>query len=225
MKVDDDLSDFYKGRVTASVPEGGVKVSVESSGCKEFEQPLRMHLIACTEATVTPDMAGAAPVQSPLYVLAAKEKLSGDLGIAAESSLKTMFARTSKPWPSLAVLHIEEDEASFELFEERGLTSGHIRSLVNRLPHGVDIIHVHSCDIPPRALSALVPGGLVLVEGLDCADDLTEFDGFVAKARKIGHLAIGRRIGVIVKSGRYRADPRRAVWPQKKRTKTVKPEL
>jgi len=129
--------------------------------------------------------------------------------------MKALFERIHKPWPSLSVLHIEDDEVSFEIFEERRLSSGRLHSLVSKLGRGVDILHVHSCDIPESSLSTLTPGGLVLVEGLDCVDEQSEFDTFVTKARRFGHVAIGRRIAVLVKKGAYRADPDRLAWPHK----------
>merc|ERR1712232_23073 len=40
LMVADDLSDFYTGRVTSAVPEGGVKVRVSSAECDRFREEL-----------------------------------------------------------------------------------------------------------------------------------------------------------------------------------------
>eukprot|EP00927_Polykrikos_kofoidii_P040758 TRINITY_DN34784_c0_g1_i1.p1 TRINITY_DN34784_c0_g1~~TRINITY_DN34784_c0_g1_i1.p1 ORF type:complete len:535 (+),score=57.92 TRINITY_DN34784_c0_g1_i1:72-1676(+) len=216
LMVDDDLSDFYTGKVTSSVPEKSVKVIVTSPHCADFAKALQMHKLDCQTSEVGAD-ATSAGTPSFLYSIAAKEKLSGDLGSAAESSLKTICRKARNPWPALAVLHLEgTDRAVLEEFEGKQLhVAQSVASLTSKLYQGVDIVHVHSCVLPDAATSRLVDGGLVLVEGLDCLSSRA-FKAFLIKAREIGSVAIGRRIAVIIKAGVYHADSHRTTWPQKK---------
>ncbi|CAE8614850.1 unnamed protein product [Polarella glacialis] len=210
LMVGDDLSDLYNGRVTAAIPQGEVSVAVTSPDCSGFREALSLHQFRCLSA----QSGTRAPPHSALYSLAAKEKLSGDLGTAAESSLKAILARNRHAWPDLAVLHIEGKTASLEVFEGRRLTKGlKLRALTAKLHHGVDLLHLHSCKIPAPALDVLADGGLVLIEGVDCTKP-EAFDRFLGQALEIGAVAIGRRIAVIIKPGRYRVDPRRALWPR-----------
>ena len=101
-----------------------------------------------------------------------------------------------------------------QVFEGRGLVRGNARALAQQLHHGVDMIHVHSCNVPEYAVAALVDGGLVIVEGLTC-DSPAAFRKFMTQAQAIGAVAVGRRIAVIIKAGTYHRNERRALWPHK----------
>ena len=77
-----------------------------------------MHQLACVPPRSEASTLSIAERQSPFYGLAAKEKLSGDLGAAAESSLKRIFEATKTPWPRLVTLHVtQRDRGYVELFE------------------------------------------------------------------------------------------------------------
>lgn len=76
---------------------------------------------------------------------------------------------------------------------------------ISQLRRGVDLVHVHSCDIPDVVAWVLAPGGLVLVEGLRCTEE-EEFGRFIEKAKGIGAVAVGRQIAVVVKRGEYEPD-------------------
>ena len=210
LMVDDDLSDFYMGKVTSGVPEKSVRVTLHSSGCAEFKESLEMHQLDCAASNFTTDDLSVTAPQSPFYELAAKEKLSGDLGAAAESSLKRIYLKTgTHKWPNLVNLHVlSVESAQLEIFEGQGLTGEvGLKELTGSIPKGAaDILHIHTCALPATAVDALTPGGLILVEGLTCTDS-GGFNRFMEKARAIGAVAIGRRIAVIIKDGVYRHDP------------------
>jgi len=168
-----------------------------------------MHQLACMPSAGSPSLSKA-PRQSLLYGLAAKEKLSGDLGSAAEASLRSIFQKSGTPWPGLVSLHFEESEgdvAVLEEFEGRRLAVVQLE-WAQTLAHGVDLVHLHSCEIPMRAIELLAPGGLVLVEGLTCTAE-HDFSQFMKKAERVGAVAVGRRIAVIVKHGTYSLQPDR----------------
>ena len=73
-----------------------------------------------------------------------------------------------------------------------------------------------SCEIPPAAFAALVPGGVVLFEHMRCTGRKDDFAAFVKTARGLGDLAIGRNIAVVIKPGVWESDKHRATWPQPK---------
>ena len=106
------------------------------------------------------------------------------------------------------MLHLEGPQAVLQTFEDRGIGYFKLKESA-RLKRGVDMVHVHSCEVPEEALAALTPGGIVVVEGLTCTQDKAQFGRFMDMARRVGAVAIGRRIAVIVKSGQYRPDKER----------------
>ena len=77
---------------------------------------------------------------------------------------------------------------------------------------------MESCEIQQAAYDLLVPGGLVLFEHMPapCLKDKAAFATFVALARRLGDLVLGRNIALIRKPGDWLADAKRAVWPQPK---------
>lgn len=216
LMVDDDLSDFYKGSVTAAVPEGDVKVSVVSPACEAFADALSLHQLQCIPGEG--GVPARAPTHSPLYRLAAKEKLDGALGTAAEASLRAIHAASGKPWPPLMQLVLEPGSVVVSLFEGRLLRKAKsVAAVAAKLPRGVDVVHIiGSCEIPASALAVLVPGGVVLLEHMPCPAREDAFAAFVDSARGLGDLAVGRNIAVVVKPGVWEWDERRASWPQAK---------
>eukprot|EP00933_Yihiella_yeosuensis_P041625 TRINITY_DN36015_c0_g1_i1.p1 TRINITY_DN36015_c0_g1~~TRINITY_DN36015_c0_g1_i1.p1 ORF type:complete len:409 (-),score=68.68 TRINITY_DN36015_c0_g1_i1:104-1255(-) len=218
--VDDDLSDFYQGKVTAGIPEGKVSVTVASPSCKEFERILKIHKFECL--SVKSDKAPL-EAQSPLYGLAAKEKLSGQIGVAAEASYTRTMEKFGVPWPDLAAIDdfdYKAGKASFSILEKNKLVREiKVKELVKKLPLQVDVIHGSSCLMDSYPLDTLTPGGVVIIEGTPCNRHVDKFKQFLKDAQKIGTVLIGRNIAAIIKTGTYKHDSQRARWPQRKMEK------
>jgi len=215
----DDLSDFYKGRVTQALPEGNVEVTLVSQKCSAFAKALELHRFGCQASQLNemPRETNVVPLHSVLYSYAAKEKLSGELGIPAESSLRRIFERTGSPLPALAALMLDESShASFMEFEGRSFTRGGLKSLLKKLPQGYDVLQTSGCKLPKPAVENLVPGGLILIENLDSCSDSDDFREFLRVAARIGIVTVGRNIAVITKFGDFQHSKIRATWPQKR---------
>ena len=81
LMVDDDLSDFYKGGVTAAVPEGDVEVSVVSPACDTFADALSLHQLQCIPSAG--EVENRVPAHSPAMILAVTPAAGVMVGIEA----------------------------------------------------------------------------------------------------------------------------------------------
>lgn len=221
LMVDDDLSDFYTGRVTAGVLEGRVQVSLASADCEGFAQALALHHLTCFSSGFSDnEVAGR---HSALYALAAKEKFDGSIGVAAEASLREMHSKTRKPWPPLSQLEVgaARPKASLGFFEGKAFANDRPEPLLAELPHGVDVLidrrAARSCKgLDDLASRAVAPGGVWILEGLDeCGgkgwpDLVSSLEAFATE----GMMLVGRNIAAASRRDTWVADARRLSWPQ-----------
>lgn len=221
LMVDDDLSDFYTGRVTMGVLEGSVHVSLASADCDSFSEAFALHRLDCFfNGSSANEVAGR---HSALYAIAAKEKFDGSIGVAAEASLREMHSSAGQPWSPLSQLELgaARPKASLGLFEGRAFANDRPESLLAGMPHGVDVLidrrAARSCmGLEDLASRALAPGGVWILEGLDeCGDKgWPELASSLEAFATGGMMLVGRNIAAASGRDTWRADARRLDWPQ-----------